>query len=96
MGILVPGTRVACAYAVFSQYNDSPRSGMNTAWSIGMQGMHARARPASMRAQVGAPAAATKLRVGVNWRYNYQPEKGSVEAELTDFYLQPRDWLANN
>lgn len=32
----------------------------------------------------------------VNWRYNYQPEKGSVEAELTDFYLQPRDWLAND
>ena len=30
----------------------------------------------------------------VNWRYNYQPETGSAEAELTDFYLQPRDWLA--
>jgi coproporphyrinogen III oxidase len=30
----------------------------------------------------------------VNWRYNYQPEAGSAEAELTDYYLQPRDWLA--
>ena len=29
----------------------------------------------------------------VNWRYNYQPEPGSAEAELTDYYLQPRDWL---
>lgn len=28
----------------------------------------------------------------VNWRYNYQPESGSAEAELTD-YLKPRDWL---
>jgi len=26
------------------------------------------------------------------WEYGYQPEKGSPEAELTDFYLQPRDW----
>jgi len=30
----------------------------------------------------------------VNWRYNYQPEAGSAEAELTDYYLKPRDWLA--
>jgi coproporphyrinogen III oxidase len=30
----------------------------------------------------------------VNWRYNYQPEPGSAEAEL-DQYLQPRDWLAS-
>ena len=29
----------------------------------------------------------------VNWRYNYQPESGSAEAELTDYYLQSRDWL---
>ncbi len=28
----------------------------------------------------------------VNWRYNYQPEAGSAEAEL-DEYLVPRDWL---
>ena len=28
----------------------------------------------------------------VNWRYNYQPEEGSDEAELND-YLRPRDWL---
>ncbi len=28
----------------------------------------------------------------VNWRYNYQPEAGSAEAEL-NAYLEPRDWL---
>jgi coproporphyrinogen III oxidase len=32
----------------------------------------------------------------VNWRYNYQPEVGSAEAELTDYYLEARDWLAQN
>lgn len=30
----------------------------------------------------------------VKWRYNYQPEAGSPEAELTDYYLKARDWLA--
>jgi len=30
----------------------------------------------------------------VRWEYNYQPEPGSQEAELTDYYLQDRDWLA--
>ena len=29
----------------------------------------------------------------VRWEYNYQPEPGSAEAELTDYYLQHRDWL---
>ena len=29
----------------------------------------------------------------VNWQYNFQPEAGSAEAELTDYYLKPRDWL---
>jgi len=29
----------------------------------------------------------------VNWRYNYQPEDGSEEAALTEYYLIPRDWL---
>jgi len=29
----------------------------------------------------------------VNWRYNYQPEPGTAEAELGR-YLRPRDWLA--
>jgi coproporphyrinogen III oxidase len=28
-----------------------------------------------------------------HWQYNWQPERGSPEAELYDFYLQPRDWL---
>ena len=30
----------------------------------------------------------------VRWEYNFQPEPGSPEAELTDYYLQDRDWLA--
>jgi len=30
----------------------------------------------------------------VNWRYNYQPDAGSTEAELTDYYLKAKDWLA--
>ncbi|MBD3610247.1 MAG: oxygen-dependent coproporphyrinogen oxidase, partial [Gammaproteobacteria bacterium] len=29
----------------------------------------------------------------VKWRYNWQPEVGSPEAELYDNYLKPRDWL---
>jgi coproporphyrinogen III oxidase len=32
----------------------------------------------------------------VNWQYNYQPEPGSREARLTEFFLQPRDWLGGN
>ena len=32
----------------------------------------------------------------VNWRYNYSPPAGSPEAELTDYYLQARDWLAED
>ncbi|KAA9131690.1 oxygen-dependent coproporphyrinogen oxidase [Marinihelvus fidelis] len=30
------------------------------------------------------------------WRYNWQPEPGSPEAELTDYFLVPRDWLSVN
>jgi len=30
----------------------------------------------------------------VEWHYNYQPEQGSQEARLTDYFLKPRDWLA--
>ena len=29
----------------------------------------------------------------VRWEYGYEPEPESAEAELTEFYLQPRDWL---
>ena len=29
----------------------------------------------------------------VRWDYNWQPETGSLEEELTTFFLQPRDWL---
>jgi coproporphyrinogen III oxidase len=29
----------------------------------------------------------------VKWRYNWQPEPGSEEAELYAHYLKPRDWL---
>ncbi|MEM9254483.1 MAG: oxygen-dependent coproporphyrinogen oxidase [Pseudomonadota bacterium] len=30
----------------------------------------------------------------VRWEYDYQPEPGSAEAELTEYFLQHRDWLA--
>lgn len=30
----------------------------------------------------------------VAWRYAWQPEPGSREAELTERFLKPRDWLA--
>jgi coproporphyrinogen III oxidase len=30
----------------------------------------------------------------VRWEYNYHPEPGTPEAELTSYYLQDRDWLA--
>ncbi len=30
----------------------------------------------------------------VRWEYGYQPQPGTPEAELTDYYLQHRDWLA--
>ena len=29
----------------------------------------------------------------VNWQYKYEPEPGSREARLTEYFLQPRDWL---
>jgi coproporphyrinogen III oxidase len=29
----------------------------------------------------------------VQWRYNWSPEPGSPEAELTEVYLKPQDWL---
>jgi coproporphyrinogen III oxidase len=29
----------------------------------------------------------------VTWRYDWQPEPGSPEAELYEVFLQPRDWL---
>jgi coproporphyrinogen III oxidase len=31
----------------------------------------------------------------VKWRYNWQPETGSAEAELYDVFLKPHDWLAS-
>ena len=30
----------------------------------------------------------------VRWEYAYQPEPGTPEAELTEYFLQDRDWLA--
>ena len=30
----------------------------------------------------------------VSWKYDYQPEPGTAEAELYDVYLKPQDWLA--
>ncbi len=32
----------------------------------------------------------------VAWKYNWQPEAGSPEADLTERFLQPRDWLSAN
>ena len=29
----------------------------------------------------------------VRWEYDYSPEPGTPEAELTEYYLQDRDWL---
>lgn len=29
----------------------------------------------------------------VHWRYDWHPEAGSPEAELTDYYLKARNWL---
>lgn len=29
----------------------------------------------------------------VRWEYDWQPQPGSPEAELYDYYLQPREWL---
>ena len=29
----------------------------------------------------------------VRWDYNWQPEAGSPEAKLTEFFLQPREWV---
>lgn len=31
-----------------------------------------------------------------SWSYCYEPEVGSAEFELTDFYLKPKDWLNIN
>jgi len=31
----------------------------------------------------------------VRWRYAYRPEPGSPEARLSEEFLKPRDWLAN-
>jgi coproporphyrinogen III oxidase len=30
-----------------------------------------------------------------SWRYNWQPDPGSPEAELTEKFLRPRNWLAD-
>lgn len=30
----------------------------------------------------------------VRWQYDYRPAPGSPEAELTEYYLRDRDWLA--
>ena len=30
----------------------------------------------------------------VSWKYDWQPEPGSDEAQLYDVFLKPQDWLA--
>ncbi len=32
----------------------------------------------------------------VRWEYGYQPAAGTPEAELTEYYLQARDWLGES
>jgi coproporphyrinogen III oxidase len=32
----------------------------------------------------------------VKWVYNYQPQAGSPEAKLTEYYLKPQEWLKNS
>jgi coproporphyrinogen III oxidase len=32
----------------------------------------------------------------VRWEYDFKPEPGSPEAQLTEFYLQSRDWLVED
>jgi coproporphyrinogen III oxidase len=32
----------------------------------------------------------------VSWKYDWQPEAGTPEAELYDVFLKPRDWLADD
>lgn len=32
----------------------------------------------------------------VRWDYNWAPEPGTAEAKLTEYYLQPRDWLGES
>lgn len=36
----------------------------------------------------------TSLPPQAQWHYNWQPESGSIEAELTENFLVPKDWLA--
>lgn len=31
----------------------------------------------------------------VKWQYNFKSDEGSREAELTDYYLKPRNWLSD-
>lgn len=33
------------------------------------------------------------LPAACHWRYNWTPEAGTLEAELTEFYLKPQDWI---
>lgn len=32
----------------------------------------------------------------VEWRYDWRPEPGTAEAQLTEYYLKHRDWLAED
>ncbi len=32
----------------------------------------------------------------VRWGYDWQPEPGTPEARLTDYFLKDRDWLGEN
>jgi len=32
----------------------------------------------------------------VSWQYNWQAQAGSNEARLCDYFLVPKDWLAED
>lgn len=36
------------------------------------------------------------LPANVSWKYNWQPEPGSPEEKLTDYFIQPRDWASKD
>lgn len=36
------------------------------------------------------------LPANVSWKYNWQPEPGSPEEKLTDYFIQPQDWASKD
>ena len=51
-----------------------------------------RAGIAIRRSVRGASSLEEAAALVVRYLYDYRPPKGSLEAELTDYWLKPRDW----